>query len=318
MSILNRPYFKSEKAAFSHLEKLLWGDEPICPHCGEVGRAGRLKGVKGKNGKERLGLWKCYGCRKQFTVRVGTVFESAHIPLHKMLQAVYLMCASKKGVSSHQLHRTLEITYKSAWFLTHRIREAMRDGSLSPMGGSGQIVEVDETWHGFAAGMSRKKLKHLPWQQRHGSGYRNVILTLVTREGGARSFHVAGTSTGDLLPIIRANIRKESTVMTDEGSWYRPLGAEFSAHETVSHSEKEYVRGDVTTNTVEGYFSIFKRGMRGVYQHCAEKHLHRYLAEFDFRYSNRIALGVNDEVRADRALQGIAGKRLTYRRTHAA
>lgn len=312
MSILNRPYFKSEKAAFQHLERVLWGNEAKCPHCEAVGRAGRLEGVKGKNGKARIGLWKCYACRKQFTVRVGTVFESAHIPLHKMLQAVFLMCASKKGVSAHQLHRTLEITYKSAWFLAHRIREAMRDGGLAPMGGANQIVEIDETLQGFTAGVSRKKLRDVPKRLRHSTSYRNIILTLVTREGSARSFHVSGTSTGDLLPIIRANIKRESTLMTDEATWYKPLAGEFSQHETVNHGEKEYVRGDVTTNTVEGYFSIFKRGMRGTYQHCGEKHLHRYLAEFDFRYSNRIALGVNDEARTDRALKGIAGKRLTY------
>ncbi len=308
MSILSKPYFKNEAAAFRHLEKLLWADGVVCPHCKSVDRAGRLKGKA-----TRVGLWKCYECRKQFTVKVGTVFESAHIPLHKMLQAVYLLSASKKGISAHQIHRILEITYKSAWFLCHRIREAMRDRALSPMGGEGEIVEIDETLQGFTTGMSKKKLRHVPPKYRNSSGYRNVVMTLVSRDGSARSFHVAGTATTDLVPIIRENIKRETRLMTDEGTWYQPLGNEFSSHETVNHTRKEYARGDVTTNTVEGYFSIFKRGMRGTYQHCAEKHLHRYLSEFDFRYSNRVALGVDDEMRAGKALKGIVGKRLSYR-----
>lgn len=308
MSILSKPYFKTEAAAFRHLEKLLWADGVRCPHCKSLERSGRMKGKA-----TRTGLWKCYECRKQFTVKVGTVFESAHIPLHKMLQAVYLMSASKKGISAHQIHRTLEITYKSAWFLCHRIREAMRDGVLAPMGGKGEIVEIDETLMGFTAGMSKKKLRNIPPKLRNSSGYRNIVMTLVSRDGSARSFHVAGTASSDLIPLIRTNIRRESRLMTDEGSWYQPLTGDFGSHETVNHKRKEYARGDVTTNTVEGYFSIFKRGMRGTYQHCAEKHLHRYLSEFDFRYSNRVGLGVNDEARSTRALIGIQGKRLTYR-----
>ena len=308
MSILNRPYFQNEKAAFRHLEATIWKDGVICPHCGSVDSAGRLNGVKDKKGRVRNGLWKCYakGCRKQFTVRVGTVFECSHIPLHKCLQAVYLMTASKKGISSHQLHRILEITYKSAWFLSHRIREAMRDGTLAPMGGAGQPVEVDETVIGFQAGANRK-------MKRSGIQYRNVVLTLVERGGTARSFHVDGTTAGTLVPILRTNIRRESTLMTDEASWYRGIGREYANHLSVNHKAGEYSVGEITTNTVEGYFSIFKRGMKGVYQHCAEKHLHRYLAEFDFRYSNRVALGVNDDERAERAMKGIVGKRLTYR-----
>lgn len=316
MSILAKKYFRDEAAAFRHLEGLLWADGVVCPHCGTVDKAGRLNGVKGKTGKLRYGLWKCYskGCRKQFTVKVGTVFECAHIPLHKMLQAVFLLCASKKGISSHQLHRALEIDYKSAWFLTHRIREAMRDGTLTPMGGEGQTVEIDETFIG--------KLDGQQYQPRKGGGggataYKNTVLTLVQRGGSARSFHVAGQRVADVLPIIRKNIARETAINSDEASWYRWIGNEFAAHETVEHRADEYVRreGDrmITTNTVEGYYSIFKRGMRGVYQHCREKHLHRYLAEFDFRYSNRIALGVDDEARSERALKGVTGKRLTYR-----
>ena len=310
MSILSKKYFQNEKAAFEHLEATLWNNGVICPHCGSVDSAHRLQGVKGKNGKVRNGLWKCYAkeCRKQFTVKVGTVFECAHIPLHKMLQAVYLMTSSKKGISAHQLHRTLEITYKSAWFLCHRIREAMRDGSLAPLGGTGKVVEADETYIGFQQGANSKT-------QRRAGQFRNVVLTLVERGGSARSFHISGTTVGTLVPIIRMNISRESALHTDQASWYKGIGREFSDHQSVNHQIDEYVRGNVTTNTVEGYYSIFKRGMKGVYQHCAEKHLHRYLAEFDFRYSNRIALGVDDKARAGRALKGIVGKRLTYQTT---
>jgi transposase-like protein len=307
MSILAKAYFHNERAAFRHLERLLWADGVVCPHCGTVDGAGRLKGVKGKNGKERLGLWKCYECRKQFTVRVGTVFESAHIPLFKCLQAVHLMASSKKGVSAHQLHRILEIQYKSAWFLSHRIREAMRDGKLAPMGGAGKTVEMDETYIGRLAGQPAKK----------GPSTKNVVLTLVERGGAARSFHIDSTSIAQIVPIVRENVRRESIVMTDEAPVYRGLGKEYLSHDAVNHGAKEYVRyaGDdvITTNTVEGYYSIFKRGMKGVYQHCSEKHLHRYLAEFDFRYSNRIALGVDDQDRADKMILGVVGKRLTYR-----
>lgn len=316
MSILSKPYFHNERAAFRHLEKLLWADGVICPHCGSVDRAGRLEGVRTKpsklhpHGVVRHGLWKCYECRKQFTVRVRTVFECAHIPLHKCLQAVHLMASSKKGISAHQLHRILEITYKSAWFLAHRIREAMRDGSLSPLGGSGKVVEADETFIG--------RLKGQP-KARAGWGHKNVVLTLVERGGSARSFHIDSATAADVFPIIRANIKRESEFMTDEARHYRDIGASFAAHDAVNHSKDEYVRYDgerlISTNTVEGYYSIFKRGMKGVYQHCSEKHLHRYLAEFDFRYSNRVALGVDDQDRAAKTAQGIVGKRLTYRQS---
>jgi transposase-like protein len=313
MSVIAKLPFHNEAAAFEYLEKTLWPDGPVCPHCGTIGSATKLQGGKGEGKRQaRIGLWKCNAkeCRKQFTVKVGTVFEHGRIPLHKMLQAVYLLCCSKKGCSSHQLHRILQITYKSAWFLSHRIREAMRDGSLSPMGGGGQTVEIDETLSGFQAGANWKT-------KRSGGQFRNVVLTLVERGGAARSFHIEGTTLGQLIPIIRHNLNKESALMTDEASWYQAIGGEFASHDTVNHQEKEYVRREgakvVTTNTVEGYYSIFKRGMKGVYQHCSEKHLHRYLAEFDFRYSNRVRLGVNDVERTTLALRGMVGKRLTYR-----
>ena len=304
MSVLSKPYFHDEAAAFAHLESLLWPEGPTCPHCGNADGK-RITRFEGK--ATRMGLHKCNECRKQFTVKVGTVFESAHIPLHKMLQAVYLLSASKKGCSAHQLHRILQITYKSAWFLAHRIREAMRTGGLGPMGGGGQIVEVDETVIGRLEGVPK---------QTAGYAHKNIVLTLVERGGSARSFHIDSTSVADVVPLVRKNIRRETRLMTDEARHYVGVGKEFAEHGAVMHSKFEFGRGDIHTNTVEGYYSIFKRGMKGVYQHCSEKHLHRYLAEFDFRYSNRVALGVSDEMRAGRALKGISGKRLTYRNPH--
>jgi transposase-like protein len=304
MSILSKPYFHDEAKAFAHLEGLLWPEGPVCPHCGSI--SGKHYDLR----KTRLGLRKCSDCRKQFTVKVGTVFESAHIPLNKMLQAVYLMTSSKKGISAHQLHRILEVQYKTAWFLAHRIREAMRSGALSPMGGGGKTVEVDETFIGRIAGA--------PKPTRGGaSSYKNTVLTLVERGGAARSFHVDSTSIADLIPVVNANVARETAMMTDQASWYKNLNKDgaYASHESVDHSRDEYVRGAVHTNTVEGYYSIFKRGMKGIYQHCSEKHLHRYLAEFDFRYSNRQKLGTDDVTRAYLALQGLSGKRLTYRRT---
>jgi hypothetical protein len=216
------------------------------------------------------------------------------------------MTSSKKGVSAHQLHRTLQITYEAAWFMAHRIRESMRAGGLSPMGGGNKIIEVDETFFGRKEGMKKAR----------GIGHKNVVLTLVERGGSARSFHIDSTSVADVAPIIRENILRETRLNTDEAPHFREVGREYNAHETVNHGREEYVRGDITTNTVEGYYSVFKRGMKGVYQHCAEKHLHRYLSEFDFRYSNRSALGIEDGERRTLAIKGASGKRLTYRGRH--
>jgi hypothetical protein len=235
---------------------------------------------------------------------MGTIFEESHLPLHKWLQAIHLICSSKKGISSNQLHRVLEVTLKTAWFLSHRIREAMRSDDFTHMGGAGKIVEADETYIGRLHGQPKA---------RAGFGHKNAVLTLVERGGRARSFHIDGARVGSVLPIVNANIAKESALMTDEAGHYVRVGKAFASHEHVKHGKDEYVRGNVHTNTVEGYYSIFKRGMKGVYQHCAEHHLHRYLAEFDFRYTNRIARGVDDGVRALLALQGAKGKRLTYR-----
>jgi transposase-like protein len=307
-SILEAKTLQDEAAAYAWVESRLWPEGPICPHCGGVERIGKLQGKS-----TRPGVYKCYQCRKPFTVKVGTVFEDSHVPLRVWLQAMFLLCSSKKGISSNQLGRTLGVTLKTAWFMSHRIREAMRVVGVEPMGGAGEIVEADETFIGRIEGQPKRKA---------GWGHKNVVLTLVERGGSARSFHVDGVRIADIAPIVRANIARETALMTDEATYYREVGQEFGSHESVNHSRDEYVRYPaakatpvIHTNTVEGFYSIFKRGMKGVYQHCSEKHLHRYLAEFDFRYSNRVRLGVNDVERTERALKGIVGKRLTYRAT---
>jgi len=302
MSVLSQAQFHDEAEAFKWVEASLWPNGPVCPFCGVMGKHYDLR-------KTRDGLRKCHAkeCRKQFTVRVGTIFESSHIPLHKWLQAIHLLCSSKKGISSHQLHRVLEVTYKTAWFLSHRIREAMRTGELAPMGGPGGsgIVEADETFIGQKKGVPKRR----------GTAHKHAVLSLVERGGKVRSVHVDDVKARTLLPIVNENIAKEARVMTDDAAAYYKKLKGFRSHETVNHVAGEYVRGDVHTNTVEGYFSIFKRGMKGVYQHCSEQHLHRYLAEFDFRYNNRSALGVEDFERATKALEGVKGKRLTYARS---
>lgn len=316
-SVLNAPHFQNERAAFAYVEARLWHKGPICPHCGNAD-ATRIHKLAGKT--TRLGLRKCYECGKAFTVRMGTIFESSHLHLHLWLQIIHLMCASKKGIATRQIQRMLSCSMKTAWFLSHRIREAMKSGDLSLLGGPGQIVEIDETVIGKTDNSPKKIVGGR-------SGFRNVAFSLVERGGSVRTFHVEGVTMATLIPIIRANINAKSTVMTDEHASYQHLGDDFGRHASVSHSKDEYVRYTnavmfpsgkpytIHTNTVEGYFSVFKRGMKGIYQHCAEKHLHRYLSEFDFRYSNRARLGIDDVARADRALQGAVGKRLTYQTT---
>jgi transposase-like protein len=302
MSVLSRPYFHDEEKAFAYLESVLWADGAVCPHCGGVDRITKVKANPAK--RIRLGLWRCGDCKGQFTVKVGTVFEHGRIPLHKMLQATYLMTSSKKGISAHQLHRTLEITYKSAWFLAHRIREAMREGDFTPFGQGGGAVEVDETYIGKKEGSGNPK---------GGHAHKMTVLGLVDRDSGkCRMFYVEKAAGSLIQPIVLENLSREARLMTDEHVMYRRIGREFAEHGAVKHENKEYVRGDITTNTVEGCFSIFKRGMKGIYQHCAEKHLHRYLAEYEFRYSHREATGCNDSDRSTKALRGVVGKRLTY------
>jgi len=306
MSALSRPEFHSEAAAFAHLEKIVWADGSVCPHCGGVDRITKVKANPAKRIRE--GLWRCGDCKKQFTVKIGTVFEHMRLPLHKAMQAVYLMTSSKKGISAHQLHRVLEITYKSAWFLAHRIREAMRSGDFAPFGGNGSYVEVDETFIGREPGVEAGK---------GGYAHKMKVLSLLDRETGQRrSFVVDGVSIADVTPILQANIAREAKLLTDDAGQYRFMHRHFASHDTTPHMKGVYVDPEnpaIHTNTIEGSFSIFKRGMRGIYQHCQKHHLHRYLAEFDFRYSNRVALGFNDTDRSNAALAGIVGKRLTYK-----
>jgi transposase-like protein len=317
MSVLSQPRFHDEAKAFEYLESMIWANGTVCPHCGIVGgRVYDLAGVRGKPSKKnpegaiRYGLKKCGECRKQFTAKVGTVFEDAKLPLHKMLQAAHLMMSSKKGISSHQLSRILEIQYNSAWFLSHRIREAMRAGDLAPFGSDGGIVEVDETFIGRLKGAPVKRAFH----------HKMKVLALVDRDSGrARTMVIDNVNAETLMPIVLANVAREATIMTDEHSGYRHLKSHFAGHGTTSHGAGQYVdpaNPTIHSNTVEGYFSIFKRGMRGVYQHCGEQHLHRYLAEYEFRYNHRVANGFDDGQRSQEALKGIVGKRLTYRQPH--
>lgn len=314
MSVLSSPHFHDEAKAFAFLESIVWADGVTCPHCGVVsGRVYDLAGVRSKpsvknpEGVVRHGLKKCGECRAQFTVKVGTVFEHARVPLHKMLQAVHLIISSKKGISAHQLSRVLEVQYKSAWFLAHRIREAMRSGELAPFGSDGGAVEVDETYFGQKKGVAKARAGHA-----HKLG----VLALVDRANGAmRTFTFDRFRADEVHPIVLSNISREARLMTDEAKMYKKIGREFAEHGSTLHGAGCYVdRNDRTihTNTVEGAFSIFKRGMKGVYQHCGEQHLHRYLAEFEFRYNTRSANGFDDKARAVEGLKGIVGKRLTY------
>jgi len=301
MSVLSAAHFHNEKAAYAYVEARVWPEGPVCPHCGCFGRIYELKGKS-----TRIGVRKCGDCRKPFTVKVGTIFESSHVPLRYWLQAMFLMASSKKGISANQLHRTLGVTLKTAWFMAHRIREAMRDGDLSPFGGEGGLVEADETFIGREPGEPISK----------GGNHKMKVLSLVDRTSGRARSHVLDyISAKEVGAIVAANLSREAILLTDEARHYVKIGEQFAGHGHTNHQAGEYVSRFnplVHTNTVEGFFSIFKRGMRGVYQHCAKRHLHRYLAEFDFRYSNRVALGVSDVMRADTLLAGVVGKRLTY------
>jgi transposase-like protein len=318
------PHFSNHELARKWLEGQRWPDGPICSHCGSIGRAYALK---------KAGWYRCAEkeCRKDFTVTTGTLMERSHIALNKWLMAFYLMCSSKKGVSAHQLHRALNVDYKTAWFLCHRIREAMRDGGMGPLGGPGSsgIVEADETYFGQVAEAKRRTTTtsgrpFIKPGKRGGPANKRAILSLVERGGRVRSFHVPTADQATVEKIVIENVAKESKLHTDESRLYWNAEDHFAEHETVNHTSKEYVRtkfywkdgkpheDKVHTNSAEGFFSIFKRGMRGIYQHCDEKHLHRYLAEYDFRYNHRVALGYGDIDRTKLAIKGIEGKRLTY------
>lgn len=307
---LSNPVYCNEEAARKHLEAIRWPSGVICPHCGSVDGARELGGDS-----MGPGWFYCEDCQDKFTVRTGTVSERSHVPLHKWLLAFRLLASSKKGMSAHQLGRTLDVSYKTAWFIGHRIREAMAPafGKSDPLGGKGKIVEADTTWVG---GKETNKHRSKRSPNIAGRGPKQVVHTLVERGGHARSHHVENVAyvTGKTLrPIVTSQVHRESSLMTDEGGEYFHIGKEFARHGKVNHHAGEYVRGDVHSNTVESYFAILKRGVIGTYHHVSEAHLKRYLAEFDFRYNERSALGVEDAERTTRAIRGAEGKRLTYR-----
>jgi transposase-like protein len=315
---LTDPIYTDAEAARAHLESIQWPNGPVCPHCGSV--EGIAK-VEGKKQSHRKGLYYCNACKGQFTVTVGTVFEDSKVPLNKWVLASHLYAASKKGMSAHQLHRMIGVSYKTAWFMAHRLREAMADDpkARGPMGGTGKEVEADETYYG-------PKDDQTPPASRQGKPYvskklgtqRRTIMALVERGGSVRSFHVENASIATVKEVLFRNVDRRSVLYTDQAQFYKGPGKDFDAHRSVNHSKDEWARreGDlyVHTNTIENVFSVFKRGMHGTYQHCGDAHLHRYLAEFDFRYNRRTALGWDDAMRAADLLQSIRGKRLTYRR----
>ncbi len=319
MNLTDKIYHDAE-AAREHLEAIQWPNGPVCPHCGSV--EGIAK-VEGKKKAHRPGLYYCNACKGQFTVTVGTVFERSKVPLNKWVLATHLMAAGKKGTSAHQLHRMLGVTYKTAWFMEHRIREAMAETvkTSGPLGGEGKVVEADETYIGKRdqpRKLSRGRKPTYTKRGRSGGAMKRTVVALVERGGSVRSFHVENATKETVQEILFTNASRKSTLYTDEARIYTVPGKDFDQHRTVTHSTGEYVRyeGDkvIHTNTIENVFSVFKRGMLGTYQHCGEAHLHRYLAEFDFRYNRRAALGINDQERHDMLLAAIRGKRLTYRR----
>ena len=299
VAILSEPRFQNEPEARKHLESLRWPNGPVCPHCGAYERISALQGDS-----HRDGLYFCGDCRSQFTVTVGTVFERSKIPLNKWLQAAHLMCASKKGISSKQIERMLGVTYKTAWFMTHRLREAMKYGGGGLLGTGGKPVEADETFIGRKPG--RKKGK--------GYDHKHAVFSLVERDGEVRSFHVPNITAETLKGHLLAHVSKDARLMTDNAGQYRKTRLHYPKHETVNHYDGEYARGDVTTNTVESFFGLFKRGVMGTFHHISEQHLQRYTTEFDFRWNYRMSLGYNDSERTDALLKRISGKRLTYRR----
>ncbi len=309
---LTSPIYNDEEAARKHFEAVRWPSGPVCPQCGSVNNATALHGKT-----TRPGLYKCKDCSGHFTATVGTLFERSHIPMHKWLLAMHLMTASKKGMSAHQLWRMLGFgSYRTAWFMAHRIRESFRDlfpEERGPLGGEGKTVEMDEAYiGGLEKNKHRRKRKHAGG----GGKGKEAVFALVERGGSVRSHHVPTVNAKTLGPILRKQLHEATALMSDESVTAMSLGQEWGNHQAVNHSTGEYVRGDAHTNTVEGYFSILKRGIVGVYHHVSPKHLKRYLAEFDFRYNERMALGVNDTERATKALKGVAGKRLTYRQPH--
>lgn len=307
-NMFKEAHFHDEEAARKWFEAARWPDGPVCPNCGSLKHYATKKLGRSRCGEKE--------CRKDFTVQTKSVMERSHAPLTSWAMAFHLYASSKKGFTATQLQRHLGCQYNTAWFLHHRVMEAMRRGGLAlpPMGGPGGIVEVDEAYHGKLKDRRVSKQRgDRPYKLKNHFGNKRTIISLVERGGSVRSFHVPTADAATVAQVVRANVHKESRLHTDESKLYVSVGKEFAAHETVNHGAKEYARGDVTTNSVEGFFGIFKRGMRGNYQHCAEKNLHRYLAEFDFRYNTRT---ISDRERAVLAVKGGEGKRLTYRQPH--
>lgn len=291
-NFLTQPYMSDELKAHDLLISVRWPDGIACPHC----ESKKIYRLNVTNSKRRV--MKCGACRRQFSAIVGTIFEDSHLPLTKWFMAIHLMCSSKKGISAHQLHRMLGVTYKTAWFLAHRIRHAMtKYHGMAPLSG---IVEADETYVGGKA-------------KGVGGGHKDhmiPVFALVQRGGNVRSMVMPRVTAKTLKAAIRTNVERTSRVMTDSFVAYKGVINDVVSHDTVNHAAHEYVRGDVHTNTIEGYFSLLKRGITGTYHHVSEKHLHRYLAEFDFRYNARKE---SDAIRAISAVQGIEGKRLQYK-----
>jgi transposase-like protein len=309
MCDLSNPIFHDEAKAREWLEARIWASGRFCPHCGAVDQSTLMQGKS-----HRPGLYQCNVCREPFTVTVGTLYERSHIPLNKWLAATHLMMASKRGISAMQVHRMLGVSYKTAWFLCHRIRESLRDTKLdTPLGGQNKVIEADETYIGGKEGNKHKSKRRTDGAR--GPIGKEPVVSLVERDGRVRSQHMPEVTAKNLRAALNAQADKKSYLMTDDATVYVPIGKDFAGHGTVNHSIEEYVRGNFWhTNTVEGYFSILKRGIVGTYHHVSQQHLKRYLAEFDYRYNERIALGVGDSERMAKSIPGIVGKRLTYRR----
>ncbi|MVF11858.1 IS1595 family transposase [Ketobacter sp. MCCC 1A13808] len=305
MSILSKPYFHNEEATYEFVESKLWPNGATCPKCGERERVSKMQGKS-----TRIGAYKCYKCREPFTVKVGTIFESSHVKMHLWLQAIFLIASSKKCISANQLHRTLGVTLKTAWFMGHRIREAMKSTDFTPFGSGGGFVEVDETYMGQTEGHGKDS---------HTSKKRKILGLIDRDTKQVRTMVMNNITVADVAPVVRDNLDREAKLMTDKAGIYIKVGKEFAAHHSVDHGKGEYVRKgnkEIHTNTIENYFSVFKRGMKGTYQHCGHHHPNRYLAEFDFRYNNRAALEVSNVERAEKLLTSVIGKRLTYQSAH--
>lgn len=305
MSVLSEKHFHNEPAAYKFVEDRLWKDGRVCPHCGVIDNSGALKGKT-----TRIGLYKCYACRCPFTVKIGTIFEDSRVKMHLWLQAIALVAASKKGISANQLARILGVSTKTAWFMAHRLREAMKDDK-SILGG---IVEMDETYYGKKKIKATHKTDGTPFITNGKGAHKLAIVSMVERGGKVRSFHVDRADKHTVAKIVMSNISKEATLYTDESRLYKGADAYVKEHDSVHHARGEYARGKVNTNSIEGFFSVFKKGMNGIFQHCDEKNLHRYLSEFDFKFNTRQSLGYSDKDRANAMLLGVVGKRLKYQR----